>query len=65
VDKEKKPEGKPPLEEGNLAFRMNFTLPLSLAMRFRREVPDKKRSEIVAKLIEHYLDELDTSKEGD
>jgi hypothetical protein len=54
---EKQPEGRPPLEDGRLAMRVNFTLPLSLALRFRHEVPDKQRSAVVAKLIADYLDE--------
>jgi hypothetical protein len=56
-NEEKQPEGRPRLEEETLAMRMNFTLPLSTVLRFRREVPDKQRSAVVAKLIERYLNE--------
>lgn len=56
-NEEKQPEGRPPLEDGELAMRMNFTIPLSLALRFRNEVPERQRSAIVAKLIKTYLDE--------
>lgn len=48
-------KGKPALETGELVVRINVSLPLSLAQRFRAEVPDKERSALIAKLLKEHL----------
>lgn len=44
-------KGNPPLEENELAVRINVSLPLSLAQELRRRVPAKERSAFIVQLI--------------
>jgi hypothetical protein len=65
MTKEKHPGGRPRLDEEALAMRINFTLPVGLVLRIRREIPDGQRSEIAARLFKNYLDEMANRPEGD
>lgn len=60
-----KKRGKPALEAGELAVRINVSLPLSLAQRFRAEIPEKERSKLIAQLLQKHLDKQHLSEHID
>lgn len=51
------PGGRPPLEQGREACHPNFTIPISVALRFREVVPANQRSATVVNLVRSWLDD--------